>query len=453
MFSAIGEDIWSIITNYTDPLTKFVLGLTSSKFTRYSNKYELTQYIFSTVQENSNTDFIMWLSELNFPLQTECTAIVAQTGNIEALKTLKKRGYAFNELAYICAAGNGYVDVLEWLLYNTNARPNSWALNSAIRYGHLDAVKFLLKHKKKYSCKYIGESGSIEIFDFLLEKTYVSMSSIDEILDGAVSKGHKDFVNYLCTRYKHLKVSELTAARAGHLRTFKEFYPEEEFHRYIFMKVLDGSHLRDFKWLVKHQVIPDDMDYEKALMRGSPEMKEWLISQGIKLVITRKAVLIAIEDGDLEFLRQHWEEIRLIAKDEDRYYNSFDEDCYSTSVENGRVAIFEYLMSQGIELSNKDYIMKAFSYKQPEMLEYLLSIGLDHKKPYKKYFLNEFETDFRTMLSYNDDFPRSVKYTSTYGYKFVTEWLEKNGRTIDSSYRKIEMDDRYNRIKKIVERM
>ncbi|KAE8881038.1 hypothetical protein PF003_g34884 [Phytophthora fragariae] len=215
----------------------------------------------------------------------------------------RMRGYS-NELVEI-AAGEGHIDVLEYLCSYPLTQDYDNALDAAVRKNHLDSVKCLLKHisytatDPEYMDSVVALAayyGRLEIVQYL--HRLESLAEIEGFDETKVKILLKD------AWWSRADSAMNDAARGGHLSVVKWLHEHDSTKWFRVMdSALFGGHLELAQWLHKHrpeQCAAAAMD--KAVSEGRLEMVKWLNSNGVG-ACTPDAMDQAAANGHLHMIK------------------------------------------------------------------------------------------------------------------------------------------------------
>ncbi|OWY97767.1 hypothetical protein PHMEG_00031622, partial [Phytophthora megakarya] len=149
----------------------------------------------------------------------------AARGRLDLLKKLRiGRSVGCSRAAFIGAARNNYVPVLDWLhrYYPTHAKP-SRELAAAAENGHLETVLYLKPHMARENTRpaleIAARNGNLAVVSLLLPGPVV----MDSVYAAAAANGHAEVVQLLMhnDRMQHHLVVLKKAAEFGHTRVME----------------------------------------------------------------------------------------------------------------------------------------------------------------------------------------------------------------------------------------
>ena len=97
----------------------------------------------------------------------------AEQGNLEMVKYCVAKKCPIDELACVCAAGNGHLEVLKYLREEAKAPWESWTATRAASNGHLHILEYLVERKfdeyDEDACENAAKNGHLDCLKYLHE--------------------------------------------------------------------------------------------------------------------------------------------------------------------------------------------------------------------------------------------------------------------------------------------
>ncbi|KAE9307396.1 hypothetical protein PR003_g21005 [Phytophthora rubi] len=180
------------------------------------------------------------------------------------------------------AAGGGHLDLIKWLMKHTKWDTEvEAAFYKAVQAGHVEIAKFLYNYKPTMTKSYwpMQSITSLEIAQWFHEIKFWSFT--DSVLRGAVERGHLEMVQWLHVNYSNLFTAETmnSAAAHGHLKLVKFLHANRS--EGCSTKAMDAAagdgHLEMVQWLHENRsegCTTEAMD--SAAFHGHLDVLNWL---------------------------------------------------------------------------------------------------------------------------------------------------------------------------------
>lgn len=245
---------------------------------------------------------------------SDCLSFTAIWGDLEILKKLLQLNADAldgNSDVMDFAAIYGWLDMIQFLHFNTNAPCTTTAIDKAAMNGHLEVVKFLHAHRPEGcttdAMDEAATSGELDVVKFLHENR--TEGATTKAMDGAAAHGFLNIVQFLhanrtegCT-----KAAMDLAARHGHLDVVK--FLHEQRTEGCTTRAMDGAakggHLDVVRWLHdnRREGCTDTAIYY-ATTDGNFDMFKFLLESGhVRDIALRvRAFTNAVKHGHFRFL-------------------------------------------------------------------------------------------------------------------------------------------------------
>jgi hypothetical protein len=351
--------------------------------------------------------------------------------NINVLKLYKQiLQFGFTSKLANQVAGNGYIDLLQWLM-NKKIFPNTYGANLAAQNGHLTTVIFLEKNQINVSVeganltagnnqlrtlKWLAKGGifptssgansAIKFNDFKI-LNWLKTKDILPSSKGADKAAKYGYLNIL----KWLKENDIMpsrkgvnqAAANGHMHIL--IWLEEQFHFYPdgnpgAIMAIKNNHPEIAKWLFEKGICPSGFALSYVIENNDIDSLSWLLKIGIR---EEYAGVIGVANINTAACQGNLAMLELFSQ-----YNIFPRD-FETIAYCGRLNILQWLVSKGI-FPDKQTANGAASGGYINILEWILNLP----KIYKNYI---------PVLPSK----RGANNAATHGHLEMLEWLDKIG--------------------------
>lgn len=218
---------------------------------------------------------------------------------------------------YLCINSH-YLELIKWVLKNTNEEISQYAFNMAAYYGNLEILKWLYENRPNESMKEKHHNimdcastwGHLEVVQWLHENRTEGCTK--KAMDLAAKNGQLEMVKWLHkNRTEGCTVEALlSAANNGHLKILKCLLKYKYIKKFsevdldnVIRYAIQGGNLDIVQWLYKKigyhtKWWPPLIDW--ALLHGNLSTVQWLYEIGEGKNCSEAAMVSALERGNLD---------------------------------------------------------------------------------------------------------------------------------------------------------
>lgn len=321
--SAVAQNDFELVTFYES------IGLQIKNY--------MSCYFFIARNGNMNMLRYMYYKKNYTDIPPKILSCAAGNGHLEMLKWLVEKGYNCEKETIECAIINDHFHTVEWLYENTFIDSSSKCLKSAV--GNLKMVKWLYENNKVdgvpgsdamsdavyYSCfeslKYMAEKGGVcdedaveiaasnnrlDIVEWLLERGYTSTS---ESIYYACQTGNLEMLKLLLTDQEIDSHAMIIAAENNNINIINFLYDKGISVTYPIIKAaVENGFFELTKWL--YSLLDNEKSYyhtrtiflaDIAIEKNYISLAKWLIAEK-KLYITYSSLISCVTNGNLGML-------------------------------------------------------------------------------------------------------------------------------------------------------
>ncbi len=223
----------------------------------------------------------------------------AFVGNLGLLKYAHSKLCPIDATLFNCAAYIGHIDMLNWIINNTDLIPttNSLVINVAIG-GHVNVLDWMEKHNMvicpKIICNHLGKSGHLCVLQWLLSHNYMISNSM---FGTAAKNGHLHIINwahendYISESSFYLNLHDCdslcgAATQNGHTHILDWALKHKyiiEVNKYEYRCIIKNNHLNVLQWLHKNNFTLDCKIYSYIIKYDKVHILQWLYENGYKI--------------------------------------------------------------------------------------------------------------------------------------------------------------------------
>ncbi len=296
---------------------------------------------------------------------------------------------------YVTAVEFNQLEVLKYLvnLNSSDLGDLGRAFEYAANFGHKEIVKYLRTRgfanttEELYEyLKVAAKLGYFELVEYYVDNIFADIksseyiTSLNNCLDVAISKGHLDIVIFLISKGCNPSIEKIIdAAKNGHLNMIMYLTNIMDLNKYcdaIFISSSEYGHLEIIKYMVEKYKINihkcDDLAFRLAAKNGKFEVVKYLHNLGSDIhALYDDALCYAAKNGYLDVV---------IYLHENGANISENDDCaVRWAAASGNIKVVKFLHEKGANIrANNDYaLQKAALNKYVDVIIYLLENGSD----------------------------------------------------------------------------
>ncbi|KAF0695791.1 Aste57867_13414 [Aphanomyces stellatus] len=310
-------------------------------------------------------------AKYNFPYK--------QATNLEpVIKFLHSRNVVISVKATEAAAATGQLDLVQWILANTDAGCSYTALSDAIRNGHVAVVEYLTSHcrdqlqqpdrpnpfsKPEYATQVAAAGGHLDILKCLIAHNIDH--GVGGGLEQAAAYGHLEMVQWLVANQIETCTADIAnaAAETGHLVVLDWLYTHGGVtvdNPSVLVKAALNGDFDTVQWLCRHassavfshgNIVSGNV-LSAAIQSNRLDMVQWL-HEHVSFVGRVDAMAAAAATGNKDML------LWLHAK----YPETFSPEALSNAAGEGHLDVVKWLHEYGQKDCHQDILQRALSHQ------------------------------------------------------------------------------------------
>lgn len=246
IFNNIPDDIFNIIYSLLDPVTSLSMSYTNLRFKKISK---------ITIRKDATTlwccqygysHLLIWAIDNNCPISPYCYHYAAKNGYLELMMWMEDNCQFSTTGVELYASEGGHIPILEHLNEKAYYFGGSGCIGRVARRGHIEAIRWLLEYRIKYSSTINASDNRVE------DNVYYNGCR-----SNAIEGGHINILEYLvnegrCSSHGIVRWSS-RIAELGHLHILQWFeannYPWKNWMSYIQRSAARCGKLNILQWI------------------------------------------------------------------------------------------------------------------------------------------------------------------------------------------------------------